>query len=184
MDIDAFVDAFGRPEKDTAAARDKVPAAAQALLDEGLAGIYGGGALSLASKREQAAGGLGAWAPYLPDGAELFGSSGLGILFVTEPEGITLVSTQYGNVLGTPVDLEGFLGTTASREAREDLFREPLFRKWVELNGPLEPSDVLSLTPALALGGEWSLDKLQPAHIKVYLDLTAALFGPNDIHYS
>jgi hypothetical protein len=184
MDIDAFVDAFGRPEKGTAAARDTVPEPARILVDEGLAGIYGGGALSLASKREEAAGGLGAWEPYLPDGAELFGSSGLGILFVTEPEGITLVSTQYGNVLGTPVDMEGFLETTASLEAREDLFREPLFRQWVELNGALKPTDVLSVTPALALGGEWSLDKLQPAHIKVYLDLTAGLFGPNDVHYS
>jgi hypothetical protein len=177
--FEAFVNAYGRPAAGTAAPPQQplLPRALQRLVQAGLAGSYGGGALSLLSTREAGAG-LGPWAAWLPAGARLFGCTGFGSLFVWAQGAIRLVDTQYGQVIDSPDDLEEFLVRVAAAEARRDAFREPLFRRWVEINGPLAPTDVLSPTPALPLGGDWTLDALRPAHLEVYLALTGQLFGP------
>ncbi len=178
MAYEAFRSAFGQPQPGTAAGVAHVPPGARRLIDAGVAGSYGDGFLSLASVREADAGGLGPWAAWLPSGAELFGSTGFGLLFaIVGDDVLYLVDTQYGQVIDSEPPLEVFLETAASAVAREDLFRQSLFRQWVELNGPLERTEVLSPTPALPLGGDWVLGQLQPVHLKVYLQLTAQFFG-------
>jgi hypothetical protein len=171
--FDAVIAAYGRPASGTAA---KAPEGVEAIVEAGLSGIYAGGALSLASVREEA--GLGPWSRWLPAGAQLFGTTGFGTLFVVAGEDLYLVDTQYGQVIDSEPDLEYFLEAASSRETREELFHEPLFQTWVEHNEPLEPTDVLSPTPALPLGGEWVASQLQPAHLSVYLQLLAQCFGP------
>jgi Domain of unknown function (DUF1851) len=177
--FEPFTTAYGRPQPGTAADMGDVPPAAQQLVDAGAAGIYGDGFLSLASVREAHAGGLGAWASLLPRGAQLFGSTCFGLLFViVGDDDLYLVDTQYGQVIDSEPPLDVFLDTAASDVAREDLFRQPLFRQWVELNGPLARTQVLSPTPAPALGGDWALAGLQALHLATYLQLTAQFFGP------
>jgi Domain of unknown function (DUF1851) len=171
--FDAVTQAYGKPKSGTAAT---APKGVEAIVEAGLAGIYAGGSLSLASVREEA--GLGPWSRWLPKGAQLFGTTGFGTLFVIAGEDLYLVDTQYGQVIDSEPDLEYFLDAASAKETREELFHEPLFQTWVELNDGLKPTDVLSPTPALPLGGDWVLDQLQPAHLRVYLELLAQCFGP------
>jgi hypothetical protein len=178
--FETFLDVYGRPDVQTAADLESLGLAhsqsLQRLLAAGVAGIYGDGVLSLASHREAGVE-LGPWSAWLPAGARIFGCTGLGTLFVTAGTDVWLVDTQYGQVVASPYEIEEFVSQLALPEARE-LFQESLVRSWVTLNGPLAPTDVLAPTPALPLGGDWSLDRLAPARLGVHLSITGQLFGP------
>jgi hypothetical protein len=175
--FEAFKGAYNAPQPGTAAMDDDLSPGLRHLADEGLAGIYGDGVLSLLSRREYRVK-LGPWSVYLPGGAQVFGTTGFGSVFVTAGDEIFLVDPQYGQVVTSAYDLEGFLERVAEPGTREEIFREALFRLWVEVTGPLAATDVLSPTPALPLGGDWTLASLRPASLEVYLALTGQLFGP------
>jgi hypothetical protein len=175
--FEAFKHAYGEPADGTAKAPKRLPAVLEPLAGAGVGGVYDGGFISVLSERE-GNGGLGAWGRHLPKGAYLYGSSAFGNLFVATDEDIYIVDTQYGQVIEAEPDIADFLEIATGEDARADIFREGLFRQWVEINEPLAAADVLAPTPYLPLGGSWALETLKPAKLEVYLGLTGQLFGP------
>jgi hypothetical protein len=175
--FEAFKEAYGEPAAGSAKAPAKLPAVLEPLAGSGIGGVYDDGFISVLSERE-GDGGLVGWSGHLPKGAYLFGSSAFGTLFVATDEEIYIVDTQYGQVIEAEPDIADFLEIATGHDARSDIFREALFRQWVEMNEPLAPTDVLAPTPYLPLGGTWALESLKPVNLQAYLGLTGQLFGP------
>jgi len=182
MKFESFVREYGTPKPDTAAdlARLRLDHSAglRELSTEVGAGVFGGGFISLMSVRE-AVDSLGGWERWLPAGARLFGCSAFGVLMTTTTgEDVWIVDTQYGQVVESDDTIEDFIGVLATPDCRETVLREPLFKLWNEVVGGLPPTSVLSPTPALPMGGRWSVDTLNIVTLAVYLSFTAQLFGP------
>jgi hypothetical protein len=177
VSVEAFKRAYGEPAAGTARSPARLPTVLDPLKGEDIGGVYDGGFISVLSERE-GDGSLGGWATHLPKGAYLFGSSAFGNLFVATDEDLYIVDTQYGQVIEAEPDIADFLEIATGHQARADIFREPLFRQWAEINGALDPADILAPTPYLPLGGSWAVETLKPAKLQAYLGLTGQLFGP------
>src|SRR5262249_35069826 len=112
-------------------------------------------------------------------GARVFGTTCFGHLFVSVgDDDLYLVDSQYGDVFHWESGLEALLEHAASDATREELFHQSLFRQWLELNGPLHQTDVLTPIAVLYDGGDWKLEKLQTRSLEVYLRLMAHYYGP------
>jgi hypothetical protein len=178
MAFEAFRQTYGEPAAGSAGPpHTKLPHVLEPLAGTDLPGVYADGFISVLSARE-GDGALGGWSAHLPPGATLFGSSAFGALFVATDEELYIVDTQYGQVIEAEPDIADFLEIATGPDAREDIFREALFRQWLEIHEPLPPADVLAPTPYLPLGGSWALETLKPVKLAVYLGLTGQLFGP------
>jgi hypothetical protein len=161
--------AFGSPQPGTASAvgADEIPTLRQ-LHAEGVAGIYAGGLLSLLSRREELPE-LYGWEALVPEGARLIGSTAFGWLVLEAGQRISLVDAQTGEVLPVALSLGDFILELRQPQIREGLLREELFTKWRARGNALQPTEVVSPTPAIMLGGDWSIERLRPAPLAVVL---------------
>lgn len=182
-----FTSCFGAPAASTGVSAADLGLAHSDVIrgwtEAGDAGVYRSGLVSICSVRENG-GDLGPWARYLPAGARLFASSAFGFLYVTTGEDLWVVDPQNGQVVESDVPLDELPDLLCDPGVREDFLREELFGIWSELSGEALGSQWLSPTPAIALGGDWTVASLRPSSSGVYLSFTAQLFddhGPNAV---
>jgi hypothetical protein len=182
MSFEAFAAEFGTPRAGTAADLSALHLDASKPLQDFVAAVGGGvfadGLISVASVRENV-GSLGGWETWLPAGARLFGTSAFGFLLVTRGEDVWLVDTQYGQVVESDMTIPEVLDQFAEPQTRDEYLRTPLFQLWNRMTGPLDPKSVLSPTPAISLGGQWSVETLSVTALPIHLSFTGQLFAPN-----
>jgi hypothetical protein len=185
MDISAFVALFGTPAPGSAVTPGVLglPAtqALRSLDDERLRGVFAGGLLSIASRRENG-GDLGPWSRHLPGGARLLASSAFGFLFATTGSDLWVVDPHAGQVVESDIPLPELPEVVCEPELREDFLRESLFRRWHALDGGPLVEQWLCPTPVPALGGSWSVESLRRTDPAFFLSFTAQLFADSGPH--
>jgi hypothetical protein len=182
MSFDDFRQCFGAPRAGTSVS---VAALALENWDElsdfaatvGL-GVFADGLISVGSVRELDVC-LHGWSAWLPPVARLFGSSALGLLFLsTSDHALWVVDTQEGIVVESDLTIGEFLDNLTSPSLLHGSLRAGLFRDWLDRNGELPAASVLSVVPALPLGGRWSVEALRPVSLRVHVAFSASLFTP------
>lgn len=181
MSFEAFVQEFGRPRAGTGVALATLKLGhskpLQAFVAEVGGGVFADGLISIASTREDVLE-LGGWQAWLPAGARLFGCGAFGFLLTTRGEDVWLVDTQYGQVIESDMSIPQLLTQLTDPGSRDEDLRAPLFNFWNRMTGPLDPKSVLCPTPAIPLGGQWSVETLSVMTLPVYLSFTGQLFAP------
>lgn len=187
MDLSRFEALFAAPQSGTSLAPSDMgladsPAFAGADLMR-CTGLFREGLLSVCSPRENG-GALDAWGRYLPPGARLLASSAFGFLFVACGPGLWVVDPQAGQVVESDVPLAELFDLLCDPDLREDFLRESLFDDWRKLSDEPLVQHWLCPSPAIALGGNWSLASLVRMPTGPFLSFTAGLFeaeGPNAV---
>jgi hypothetical protein len=171
-----FQNTFGRPEEGTAAH----------LIDLGLDGVsfleafqreVGGGVFldgmfSVTSRREVGLF-LEPWLRLVPEGSRHFATTGFGDLLFHVPEAqIVRLRTQYGDIVAVPVPADGFFDWITEPRPMSEVLNYPL---WDARCASLASDEVLSFTPALALGGSASWETLAPVKLREYLGVSASI---------
>lgn len=185
MDPSAFVAHFGAPLPHSAVTRLALglpdSEALRRLDDERLRGVFAGGLLSIASRRENG-GDLGPWSRHLPTGARLLASSAFGFLFASSGSDLWVVDPHAGQVVESDIPLMELPEVVCEPDLREDFLRESLFRRWHELDGGDLVEQWLCPTPVPALGGSWSVASLRRTDPAFFLSFTAQLFEDHGPH--
>ena len=187
METALFTQTFGPPLPDSAMSAEGLGLAASGTLRAAgqahCTGVFQDGLLSVCSGRENG-GDPGGWARFLPAGTRLFASSAFGFLCLSGGEDLWVIDTQYGQVVESDASLAEFFEMICEAELRRDFLREPLWRQWQQLNPAVLRDAWLCPTPAIALGGQWTLASLQTMTPALLLSFTAQLFdaaGPGAV---
>lgn len=180
MDPVAFAAVYGTPAPHSAAAPGMLglpdTPALRSLDDTRLRGVFAGGLLSIASRRENG-GDLGPWSRHLPRGARLLASSAFGFLFATTGSDLWVIDPHAGQVVESDIPLAELPEVVCEPALREDFLREPLFRRWRALDGGDLIDQWLCPTPVPALGGSWTVESLRRTDPAFFLSFTAQLFA-------
>lgn len=181
MSFGAFEKEFGSAREGTAVALGTLGLEHSKSLADFVAqvggGVFADGLLSVVSTRENV-GDLGGWETWLPAGTRLFGCSAFGFLLTSRGEDVWLVDTQYGQIVESDMAIPDVLAELAGSEMREEYLRASLFKAWNRMAGPLDSKSVLCPTPAIPLGGQWSVEALSVMSLPVYLSFTGQMFSP------
>ena len=181
MSFDAFAAEFGKPHAGTSVDLSALHLEASKPLQDFVAtvggGVFSDGLISVASVRESVSS-LGGWEAWLPARTRLFGTSAFGFLLATRGEDVWLVDTQYGQVVESDMPITEVLEQFADPQTRDEYLRTPLFQLWNRMTGPLDSKSVLSPTPAIPMGGQWSVETLSVMTLPVYLAFTGQMFAP------
>jgi len=179
--FEEFVQPYGRPQPDTGVEPASLGLDHSAGLKQFSAevggGIFADGLLSVLSVRERTPD-LGGWQHWLPPNSRLFACSAFGFLMVTTGDDVWLVNTQYGEILETELSIREAILQCTVPTTRAEILRSRLFELWNQMAGPLPHDSVLSPTPAIALGGTWTVTTLSVMTLPVYLSFTAQIFAP------
>lgn len=182
MAFEPFKREYGVPQQDTAVDLERLrlghSAGLRQIVSEVGGGTFAGGFLSLVSVRECVED-LGGWEAWLPTGSRLFGCSAFGFLMTTRGEDVWVIDTQYGEVVESDQTIQRFIETLATPGSRDEILRKPLFDLWNEMVGGVPPSSVLCPTPAIPLGGTWTVTSLSVMSLPVYLSFTGQMFSPD-----
>ena len=136
------------------------------------AGHFREGFVSICSAREFAAD-CERWLRKLPAGTRHFGTTAFGDLLVIEPSGkIVHIRTQHGIADTLPVTPADFFDWLVSPSGRDEVLDLPM---WEDCFAQLGVDEVLSYTPALALGGSGSWETLETVKVGLYLDMMAGI---------
>jgi hypothetical protein len=178
IDFSSFRNAFGSPRPGSAVDLQALglahSAPLQAFVSQVGGGMFARGLISVVSRREQVTN-LGGWERLLGPGVRLFATSAFGLLMLTAGEDVWIADTQSNDVFEADMSIEDALSNLCNPTTREDHLHESLFHEWSQNTLELENTKVLSLTPALALGGMWSRENLRETEIGIYLSFTAQL---------
>ncbi len=130
--------------------------------------MYASGLLSLCSVRENG-GDPGLWGKFLPASARVFASSAFGLFYATTGEDLWVVSPRYGQVVEADVPLDELPDVLCEPAVLDEFLRQELFELWSELNGESVDKQWLCPTPALPLGGEWTVASLKAMSPDLFL---------------
>jgi hypothetical protein len=181
MSFEAFTKEFGQPRAGSGAELAALGLEHSKPLQQFVAevggGVFADGLISVVSTREDVRD-LGGWEAWLPPKARLFGCGAFGFLLATQGTDVWLVDTQYGQVIESDIPIEPLLLQMTESQSRDEDLREPLFKLWNRMMGPLDSKSVLSPTPAIPLAGQWSVETLSVMTLPVYLSFTGQMFAP------
>lgn len=106
-----------------------------------------------------------------------FAITGFGELFYYRKltptnEDVCLVDLQYRKIETVIWSMEGFFESfLANPEDRKVWLREPLFQQAIAELGPLDPQEVFTFAPILAMGGGQEVQYLKKGNAQVYQEL-------------
>jgi hypothetical protein len=171
-----FRNTFGKPQEGTAAHFRDLRLDGVGFLEEFQREVGGGvfldGMFSVGSRREMGLA-LEPWLRLVPEGSRHFATTGFGNLLIQTPETqIVRVRTQYGDTVAVPAPPDRFFDWITEPRPMSEVLDYPL---WDARCASLAPDEVLSFTPALALGGSGSWETLTPVKLREHLDVQASL---------
>lgn len=170
--FDHFSRTYGPPKSGTAApaaAFAGVAGAAEACSAVG-AGVFAQGLVSLCSVREEGVS-LRGWPVPADENPIVFASTAFGTLFAMGGAGMWVVDAINGTALDTDLSIEELLDQLASAESRAGTLDQEGFERWIGLRGPLGDREILQPRPLPALGGTGGFATLEPADLRVHMDL-------------